>query len=131
MVIPNRAGVNMPMAVATADRDLLIALYRAFNARDIDAVLAHLDAAVEWPNGMEGGHLHGHAALRAYWRRQWDMIDPHVEPQAFRSDEPGCVTVEVRQVIRDLAGAVLRAQTVEHVYRIAEGMVRRMDILKR
>ena len=130
MVIPNNAGVNMPAAVAAADRDLLIAIYRAFNLRDIGAVLARLDPAVEWPNGMEGGHVHGHEAVRAYWRRQWDMIDPHVEPQGFRSDEPGSVTVEVRQVIRDRAGAVLREQTVEHVYRVADGRVRRMDIVK-
>jgi len=27
--------------------------YRAFNARDIDAALATMQADVEWPNGME------------------------------------------------------------------------------
>jgi len=26
---------------------------------------------VDWPNGMEGGRVHGHAEVRAYWTRQW------------------------------------------------------------
>ena len=40
----------------------MLATYRAFNARDIDAGLAVLAADVDWPNGMDGGgtnHAHG------------------------------------------------------------------------
>jgi nuclear transport factor 2 (NTF2) superfamily protein len=121
----------MSLAVAAADRALLIAIYRAFNARDIAAVLAHLHPAVEWPNGMEGGHLRGHEAVRAYWQRQWAAIDPRVEPQEFRSEAPGRVAVEVRLEIRNRAGTLLRAQRVEHVYAIENGLVRRMDIVTR
>ena len=36
---------------------------------------------VIWPNGMEGGTVVGHAAARAYWTRQWGLIDPRVEPR--------------------------------------------------
>ena len=54
--------------------------YAAFNVRDIDAVLAVMHADVDWPNGMEGGRVHGHHGVRDYWTRQWGMIDPHVEP---------------------------------------------------
>ena len=32
--------------------DALRALYRAFNAREIDAVLAALSPDVRWPNGV-------------------------------------------------------------------------------
>lgn len=111
------------------DRDLLNEVYRAFNARDIETVLAHLHPAVEWPNGMEGGYVHGHDGVRAYWTRQWGMIDPSVEPRGFRA-EAGRIAVDVHQVIRDRAGAVLREQMVRHVYTIEDGLIRRMEIVK-
>ena len=51
-------------------RDLLSAAYDAFNARDIEAILAIMHPDVSWPNALEGGRLRGHAEVRAYWRRQ-------------------------------------------------------------
>ena len=111
------------------DRDLLNELYRAFNARDIEAVLAHFHPAVEWPNGMEGGYVQGHDGVRAYWTRQWGLIDPHVEPRGFR-EEGGRIAVDVHQVIRDLAGAVLREQRVHHIYTIEDGLIRHMEIVR-
>jgi hypothetical protein len=50
--------------IAASIQDLLTRTYGAFNARDIDAVLAVLHPEVDWPNGMEGGRVHGHAAER-------------------------------------------------------------------
>jgi ketosteroid isomerase-like protein len=45
--------------------ELLRAGYAAFNARDADATLATMTADVTLPNGMEGGSVHGHQAIRA------------------------------------------------------------------
>src|SRR5215208_2784021 len=102
--------------------------YAAFNARDIDAALRLMRADVEWPNGMEGGSVRGHDEVRAYWTRQWGLIDPHVEPLEL-SAERGALVAEVRQVLRDLAGAVLADRIVHHVYAFDDaGLVRRMDI---
>lgn len=53
------------------NEDVITQAYHAFNAHDIDAVLAVLDPDVEWANGLEGGYVHGHAAVRAYRTRQW------------------------------------------------------------
>lgn len=58
----------------------LTALYAAFNARQIDLVLQALHPEVDWPNGWEGGRLHGRDAVREYWQRQWTEIDPSVVP---------------------------------------------------
>jgi hypothetical protein len=108
---------------------LMRKVYAAFNAREIDAVLAALHPEVDWANGMDGGHVHGLDAVRAYWTRQWTMIDPRVEP--VRVDEAnGVVTVEVRQTIRDLNGELLSEGMVRHLYRLEDGLVRRMDIRK-
>jgi SnoaL-like domain len=110
------------------DRELLLAAYTNFNARAIDAVLELMHSDVDWPNGMEGGRVYGHHGVREYWTRQWGMIDPHVEPVNFRTDEPGKTTVTVHQVVRDLEGNVLVDQMVEHSYLIEDGLIRRMDI---
>jgi hypothetical protein len=114
--------------VRQSDRDLLIAAYANFNAREIDAVLALMHEDVDWPNGMEGGRVHGHQGVREYWTRQWAMIDPHVEPVDFRTDESGGITVTVHQVVRSLEGDLLLDQMVEHTYQIENGSIRRMDI---
>ena len=115
---------------ATSTQDLLTRTYRAFNARDIDAVLAVMHPEVDWPNGMEGGRVHGHGAVREYWTRQWSTIDPHVEPRGFGADERGRAVVDVHQVVRDLAGKVLAEQMVQHIYLIEDGLIRSMEIRK-
>jgi hypothetical protein len=118
----------MATPVDPAERDLLTELYRAFNARDIDAALARLATDIDWPNGMEGGRVFGHDGVRAYWTRQWGMIDPQVEPRSFHQDECGRVTVEVHQIVRDRAGAIRSDRLVRHLYAIEGGLIRRMDI---
>lgn len=110
------------------DRELLISAYANFNARALDAVLALMHSDVDWPNGMEGGRVHGHSGVREYWTRQWSLIDPHVDPVSFRAAGPGKTTVTVHQVVRSLEGDVVVDQMVEHTYLIEAGLIRRMDI---
>jgi len=107
---------------------LLERIYTAFNARDVDAVLVAMHADVDWPNGMEGGRVNGHRAVREYWTRQWGLIDPRVEPRGFTTEADGRITVDVRQVVRDRAGALLKEEMVQHVYRIEDGLIRSMEI---
>lgn len=111
-----------------AHQALLERAYAAFNRRDIDGALAGMHADVEWPNGWEGGVVRGHEAVRDYWTRQWEAIDPRVEPLRFATGEDGRVVVEVRQFVRDRAGQVVRDDVVRHVYRIERGLVRSMEI---
>ena len=112
----------------TADEPLIRTLYDRFNARDMEAVLALLAPDVAWANGMEGTHVHGPAAVRAYWTHQWSVIDPHVEPTEVRPAPDGSTVVAVHQVVRDLAGTLLLDEMVEHVFRIESGHVARFDI---
>ena len=109
-------------------QEILTKAYKAFNARDIDTVLTYMHPDVDWANGMEGGRVHGHEGVREYWTRQWGLIDPHVEPTAFRMEEDGKITVDVHQVVRDLAGTILADTMVQHVYQVREGLITRMDI---
>jgi ketosteroid isomerase-like protein len=107
---------------------LLRRAYAAFNARDIDGALALMHPDVDWPNGMEGGRERGHAAVRAYWTRQFELIDSNVDPVGFGVDEEGRVVVDVHQVVRDLDGTVLSDGRVRHVYTFRDGLAVRMDI---
>jgi hypothetical protein len=106
----------------------LRAIYAAFNARDIDAVLVQLTADVDWPNAWEGGRVHGHQGVRDYWTRQWDAIDPTVEPLSFTTRLDGRIAVDVHQMARALDGAILTDGRVLHVYALRGGLVARMDI---
>lgn len=117
------------------DVELLARIYDRFNARDIDGVLAALTDDVAWANGMDGGHVHGREAVRAYWTRQWTIVDPRVEPVGFRRAADGAIVAEVRQTVRDLEGRPLQGhthgladKTVAHVFRLREGKVARFDI---
>jgi hypothetical protein len=112
----------------SAQHDLIRRCYAAFNARDIDAALEDVRPDVDWPNAIDGGRLHGHDEVRAYWTRQFATIAPHVEPQALSDDEQGRTVVDVHQVVRDLDGNVLADQHVQHVYTVSAGLIARMDI---
>jgi hypothetical protein len=112
----------------TEEERLLRRAYDAFNARDIEGALALMHPDVDWPNGMEGGRERGHDAVRAYWTRQFDVIDSHVEPVGFEVDEERRVVVDVHQVVRDLEDRVLSDGRVRHVYTFRDGLVVRMDI---
>lgn len=112
----------------TDPRALIERCYAAFNSRDVDAALAGLHPDVDWPNAVEGGRVLGHEALRRYWGRQFETIDPSVEPLALAEDSRGRVVVDVHQVVRNLDGDVLVDQELRHVYTFSEGLVIRMDI---
>jgi hypothetical protein len=108
--------------------ELLRAAYTAFNARDIDAALALMTSDVAWPRAFKGGFVRGHEELRAYWREQWTEIDPHVEPMAFRSEGAGHILVDVHQVVRDLAGAVLVDEHVGHRFTLVRALIQMMEV---
>jgi hypothetical protein len=111
------------------EHGLLRAAYHDFNARNFDQLLVSLHPQVEWANGWEGGHVHGRDSVRAYWRRQLDVLDPHVEPIEIRPGETGTHLVKVHQVVRNLEGVVLADTVVYHSYKFADQMIVRMDIL--
>jgi hypothetical protein len=112
-----------------ADQQLLESAYSAFNKRQIDVVLSLMQPDVDWPNGMEGGRVHGRDGVRDYWTRQWGLLDPRVEPIRFEEVGPGRIIVHVHQVVRNLAGEILIDQMVRHEYLLRDDLIERMDIL--
>jgi ketosteroid isomerase-like protein len=114
--------------MAAEHQELLTGAYAAFNARDIERALVLMHPDVDWPNGMEGGRVHGHDEVREYWTRQFGLIDSRVEPVGFETLDDGRVAVRVHQVVRDTGGALLSDSHVMHVYSFTGGVVARMEI---
>ena len=108
--------------------ELLRSAYAAFNARHIDAALANMAANVAWPRAFKGGFVEGHQAVGAYWTEQWSEIDPHVAPVDFHLEAAGLILVTVRQVVRDLAGAVLVDEHVGHRFTMVHGLIHKMEV---
>ena len=111
-------------------QDSMKAMYAAFNARDIDTVLDAMHPDVDWPNGMEGGRVHGRDGVRAYWTRQWSLLNPRVYPVQVSEDDFGRVVVDVHQVVRNLDGVIVLDQMVRHVYVVENGLIKSMEILE-
>jgi hypothetical protein len=112
-----------------ADTQRLIAeAYAAFNRRDTDRALALMSENVSWPKASEGGRVVGKEEIRAYWTRQWQEFDPHVEPIEVTDSEDGKTDVKVHQVVKSLGGDVLFDGEVWHIYTLANGLIKRMDL---
>jgi nuclear transport factor 2 (NTF2) superfamily protein len=110
------------------DEQFLRHVYRSFNAREIETVLAAMHQDVTWANGMEGGFVNGKDGVRNYWTRQWSMIDPHVEPVQFSMGPRGETIVRVHQLVRDLNGALLADREVRHIFFMEDGLIKRFEI---
>lgn len=110
--------------------EIIARAYAAFNARDIDTVLSLMQPQVSWPNGWEGGYVHGHAEVRDYWTRQWQELNPSVQPLSVKQRPDGRVEVEVQQTVKDLQGQVLFDGRVIHLYTFERGKVAHMEIQK-
>ena len=108
--------------------DILAGMYEAFNARDVDRVLKAMVSDVDWPNGWEGGRVVGRDAVREYWRRQWEVLDPTVTPVDYTPLPDGRLSVRVHQQVRDLAGSLLINTHVNHVYTFRGGLIQSMEI---
>jgi hypothetical protein len=112
----------------SAKHKLLKTLYEAFNARDIELALSGMHHDVDWANGMEGGRVYGRSGVRDYWTRQWQLVDPRVDPQRFEGDADQ-VIVEVHQVVRDLEGKIIFDRMVRHSFLFEDGLVKVFKIL--
>jgi len=107
---------------------LIAQAYSAFNQRNVDGALALMSENVSWPKASEGGRAVGKEEIRAYWTRQWQEFDPHVEPIEVIDRQGGKTDVKVHQLVKSLGGDVLSDSEVWHVYTIANGLIERMEL---
>ena len=112
----------------TDTKALIEQAYSAFNKRDIDGALALMTEDVSWPKASEGGKIVGKEEIRAYWTRQWNEFDPHVEPLAITGEDGGKTRVRVHQLVKSLEGNVLSDSEVIHVFSMENGLIAAMNL---
>jgi ketosteroid isomerase-like protein len=119
------------MTTAEDPKTRFQSIYDAFNRRDLEALLPHMHPGVEWPNGWEGGYVHGRDEVRDYWIRQWQAIDPRVTAESVDIESDGHFAVTVHQVVRELDGTLIADTTLEHIYTERDGLITHMEIRAR
>src|SRR5690242_16781343 len=108
--------------------NILKEAYRFFNSREVDRVLALMTDDVHWPNGWEGGYLNGKEEVKQYWTRQWQQLNPIVEPVEFEKKNDGRIEVKVHQLVRTLTGEIVFDGVVTHTYQFKKELIAGMDI---
>lgn len=83
---------------------------------------------VKWANGMEGGFILGRDNVREYWKRQFEVIQPQLEPLEFERDDDNRSVVTVHQIVRDLEGNLLMEKTVRQIFTFEDGLISVFEI---
>ena len=102
-------------------------LYKNFNDRKIERVIAIMTDDVKWANGMEGGYVYGHEGVRDYWTRQFTLINPTVTPLDIEVED-GVAKIKVHQVVHDLNGKLMVDAIVYHFFHLKENKIERFEI---
>ena len=102
-------------------------LYKNFNDRKIDLVISKMTGDVKWANGMDGGYVHGHDAVKDYWTRQFTMVSSKVSPLEIEAGKD-IVKIKVHQVVHDLNGNLLADELVYHLFHLQENKIAVFEI---
>ena len=102
-------------------------LYKNFNDRKIDLVISKMTGDVKWANGMDGGYVHGHDAVKDYWTRQFTMVSSNVSPLEIETGND-IVKIKVHQVVHDLNGNLLADEFVYHIFHLQENKIAVFEI---
>jgi len=108
------------------EHDVILAAYKSYNERDIDALLQVMCEDVNWMNALTGDRIRGHAEMREVWLLQQTSLDVQTEPIRIY-EEDGRTVVLVREIMREVGGRLLMDQEMEHVFTFRDGLVERMD----
>lgn len=104
-------------------------LYRHFNERNIDPVIASMTEDVKWTNGMEGGYVHGRDEVRAYWTRQFGIVNLMVTPVEIEAQQD-MIRIKVHQVVHDLDGNLRGDEMITHIFRLTNNKISAFEIEK-
>ncbi len=110
-------------------RQMLEALYRAANDRDVEGVVENLAPGVAWTDIVTGKPVHGRDAVRDAWQAQWQKVQLSVEPMRINVDADGTAHVVVDQLVKSLAGEILQNKQVEQVFEFEGPFISRMTIV--
>ena len=102
-------------------------LYKNFNDRKIDLVIANMTEDVKWTNRMEGGYVCGHNGVSEYWVRIFTMMSSKLTPLEIHT-ENDLVKVKAHQVVHDLEGKLLADEIVYHLFHLQNNKIALFEV---
>jgi hypothetical protein len=113
----------------SARRRLLVQVYDAFNARDLEGMARAFHPQVEWPDLLEGGALHGRQTVIDYFRRQFALMQPDARIIDITPVGADQAIVHVQYAVRGALGGLWSDTQARLRFTFEDGLIRRMAIV--
>ncbi|MDP1737854.1 MAG: nuclear transport factor 2 family protein [Caulobacter sp.] len=111
------------------DRQLRITeLWTAVNRQDFEAAIALLHPDVDWQDIVNGGRLHGIAAVRAYWTRISELLTSDSSPITYRLIGEDRIAARMLHSLTGKQGKVWGEEALTQVFTLRDGLIVRMDL---
>lgn len=107
---------------------VLIGLWQALNARDLDAATALLHPDVEWFDMLNEEWLHGAQAVRGFWERAFGLIKARSTLLNVETDDEDRIHVTVLHAVSSIADRPWTEEKVTHIYSFRDNLISRMDV---
>lgn len=106
---------------------LVIALFDAFNTRDLDAARAVIHPDADWQDVFSEGRLHGQDQILAMWSEQFQRFAPECFLIEMTALPDGRRRVRTNHVVRNLDGKVFTDEAATMTYEFKDGLISRID----
>jgi len=106
---------------------LIVALFDAFNARDLDAARALIHPEADWPDVFSEGRLHGRDQILAMWSEQFRQFSPECFLIEMTALPDGRRRVRTNHVVRNLEGKIFTDEQATMTYKFRDGLIARID----
>ena len=106
---------------------LVIALFDAFNARDLDAAKALIHPDADWPDVFSEGRIQGRDQILAMWSQQFRQFSPECFLIEMTALPDGRRRVRTNHVVRNLDGRIFTDEQATMTYKFRDGLIVRID----
>jgi hypothetical protein len=110
-----------------ASDGLIVALFDAFNARDLEAARALIHPEADWPDVFSEGRLQGREQILAMWSEQFRQFSPECFLIEMTALPDGRRHVRTNHVVRNLDGRVFTDEQATMTYKFRDGLIARLD----
>ena len=71
------------------EHDVILAAYKSYNERDLEALLPLMCEDVNWANALTGDRIRGREEMRSIWKLQGNSLDIQIEPIRIYEEPDG------------------------------------------
>lgn len=108
---------------------IVLALYEAFDRKDVPAMVATLHPDASWHNMLGPDRLEGAEVIGRMWAEQITRFEVQVSPIALTLEADGSLLAEAYFVIRGINGRLFTEEKGTQRYRFRDGLIVWMELL--